>query len=115
MRVGSSTTSAPVIISGNLDIWGTTTFHGSTSLGGGALFGSATLDFDLTSASTQDLTISVAGAAIGTPVAVGYGTKTTGVVVVGNVYSTGVVTLTATRTCDTTPNPPSQTYKVTVQ
>jgi len=117
MRVGTSTVAAPAIFAGNVDIWGTTTFHGSTSLGGGALTGTAVLNFNLTSVSYQDLTIAVTSATDGTPVAVGAPAASVlpGVLYYGWVSAPGVVTVRAMRTCDTTPDPASGTFKVTVQ
>jgi hypothetical protein len=117
LRVGNSTQAAPAVISGSLDIWGTTTFHGSTNLGGGALTGSATLDFDLTSVSYQDLTMTVSTAVAGTPVALGVpnGSVTAGILYFAWVSAANTVTVRAMRTCDTTPNPASGTFKVTIQ
>lgn len=117
LRVGTSTVAAPVIISGNLDIWGTATFHGSTSLGGGALTGSQSMTFNLTSVSYVDNTMTVTGAVAGTPVAVGApnAAMVAGVLFYGWVSSANTVTIRGLRTCDATPGSVSGTFKVTVQ
>lgn len=117
LRVGSSTVQRPTVLSGDLDIWGTTTFHGSTNLGGGAATGSGTLNFDLTSVSYQDLTITVPGAVVGVPCAIGppAASVLAGIIYFGWVSATNTVTIRAMRTCDTTPDPAAGIFKATVQ
>jgi hypothetical protein len=80
------------------------------------LRGSATLNFDLTSVATQDLTITVAGAADGNEVFLGapHVSVAAGALFFAWVSGAGEVTVRAARTCDTTPNPASGTFKVTV-
>lgn len=78
------------------------------------LRGSAVLDFDLTSVPYQDLTISLTGAIQGDEVFLGVPAMTGNVIYFAAVTSANVVTVRAMRACDSTPNPASGTFRVTV-
>ena len=76
---------------------------------------SATLDFDLTAVVSQDLTVTVSGAALGDQVAIGVpnGSVTADTVFWGWVSATDTVTIRASRIAGT-PNPASGSFKVSV-
>lgn len=77
---------------------------------------SATLNFDLQSVSSQDLTITVTGAASGDEVSIGVpaASVAASTLFFGWVSAANTVTIRAVRTCDATPDPASGTFKVTV-
>jgi len=76
---------------------------------------SAALDFDLTAVVSQDLTITVTGAAVGDEVSIGVpnGSVTADTIFYGWVSAANTVTVRATRAAGT-PNPASGTFKATV-
>jgi hypothetical protein len=80
-----------------------------------ALIASAALDFNLTAVATQDLTITVTGAVLGNPVALGVpnASLTADTLFWAWVSATDTVTVRATRIAGT-PNPASGTFTVVV-
>jgi hypothetical protein len=79
------------------------------------LSATATLDFDLTSVTSQDLTVTVTGAAVGDVVSLGvpHGSVTADTLFFGWVSASNTVTVRAMRIAGT-PNPASGTFRVQV-
>ena len=106
----SNTFATTIAASGDL----TCTSVGTAALSG-LLTGTGTLDFDLTSNASQDLTVTVTGAALGDPVYIGVpnGSLTADTLFWGWVSATNTVTIRAMRIAGT-PNPASGTFRADV-
>ncbi|MFN7929886.1 MAG: hypothetical protein U0Y68_18460 [Blastocatellia bacterium] len=92
----------------------------NVTVGGGTVItqiisATATLDFDLTSVASQDLTMTATGAALGDTVALGvpHGSVTANTVFFAWVSASNTITVRAQRVSGT-PDPASGTFRVTV-
>jgi hypothetical protein len=116
LRVGSSTTSRPAVISGDLDVWGNTTLHGSFVGGTAPYKGSVNWDVDLTSlvSDTKDCTVSGADTTMTATVQAGSQAVDANVLYTARVLSNNQVRITATRTCGSAVNPGAAKFRVAV-
>jgi hypothetical protein len=116
LRVGSSSTSRPAVISGDLDVWGTTTLHGTFVGGTSPYKGAVNWDVDLTSlvSDTKDCTVSGADTTMTATVQAGSQAVDPNVLYTARVLSNNQVRITATRTCGSGVDPGAAKFRVAV-